>query len=93
MRYTVHYTSRFKRSLKRVRQLPGFKPKRLKEVIKKLSAGEDLPSNFRDHQLTGNLKAFRECHLAPDILLIYQVDDGLLILVLVNISNHAQLFK
>jgi len=93
MKYAVHYTSRFKKSLKRIKQLPGFKPERLKTAISVLAQGEKLPPDFRDHKLTGNLKDFRECHLAPDILLVYQLDDDVLILTLVAVGNHAQLFK
>ena len=92
MRYTVHYSKRFKKSLKRVQQMRGFKPDRLKSVVKTLSAGKRLPARYKDHQLTGNMHSFRECHLAPDILLIYQIDGDLLILTLVNVGNHAQLF-
>ena len=46
-----------------------------------------------DHALKGDLVGFRECHIAPDILLIYCLEDGVLILTLVNIGNHAQLFE
>ena len=93
MRYTVHFSSRFKKSLKRIKQHPGFKRNRLKKAIQILSEGGDLPDNYRDHQLTGNLKKFRECHLAPDILLVYQIEERVLILTLVNVGNHSQLFK
>lgn len=93
MKYSVQYSSRFKKSLKRVQKLNGFKPERLKKAIKLLSEGESLPKDFRDHKLTGNLKYHRECHLAPDILLIYKKEDDVLLLTLVNIGNHSQLFK
>jgi mRNA interferase YafQ len=62
-------------------------------AITVLSEGEVLSAEFSDHKLTGNLKKFRECHLAPDILLIYQIDEGILVLTLVSIGNHSQLFK
>lgn len=93
MRYTVHYTQRFKKSLKRARQLPGFKPERLKLVITKLSEGASLPPAYKDHALTGAMHSFRECHLSPDILLIYQIDTPVLMLTLINIGKHSQLFK
>lgn len=93
MKYAVQYSSRFKKSLKRVRKVPGFKPDRLKRAITLLSNGEQLPADYRDHKLTGSLKHYRECHLAPDILLVYKIEDDFLILTLVNIDNHAQLFK
>jgi mRNA interferase YafQ len=93
MKYSVQYSSRFKKSLKRVQALPGFKATRLKAVIQLLSEGESLPADYKDHKLKGSLKYHRECHVSPDILLIYQVTDGLLMLTLVNIGNHSQLFK
>ena len=93
MKYTVYYSSRFKKSLKRAQQLQGYKPEKIKEVISLLAEGKRLPANYKDHGLTGNMIEFRECHLAPDILLIYEIDDGMLILTLVNIGNHSQLFK
>lgn len=93
MKYTVHYGQRFKKSLKKVRQLPGFKPERLKQVIAKLANGEPLPAIYKDHQLTGNMRSFRECHLSPDILLIYQIDNDVVILTLVNIGSHSKLFE
>lgn len=52
------------------------------DVIRKLANGEDLPENNRDHELSGNWKGFRECHIMPDWLLIYKVNDGLLVLTL-----------
>lgn len=93
MKYTVHYSTRFKKSLKRVKQLPGFQPDILKKTISILAEGGTLPKSCKDHQLTGSLKDFRECHLATDILLIYQIDKGILVLTLVNIGSHSQLFK
>ena len=93
MKYIVHQSSRFKKSLKRVKQLPGFNVEQLKTIIRMLSSGEVIPSEFRDHKLVGNMKDFRECHLAPDVLLIYQIDEDILVLTLVNVGNHSQLFR
>lgn len=73
--------------------MKGFKKEIFVEIVQTLAAGNKLNEKYRDHKLTGNLKNFRECHLAPDILLMYQIDDGVLILTLVSIGNHAQLFK
>jgi mRNA interferase YafQ len=73
--------------------LKGFREKVFIEVVSELAAGRKLDKKYKDHSLTGNLKTFRECHLSPDILLVYQIDDGVLILTLVSIGNHSQLFK
>ena len=93
MRYTIVRTKRFKTAYKRVRQLKGFKQAVFERVVTTLAEGGTLEARFRDHQLTGNLQDFRECHLAPDILLLYQIDDDVLILTLVSIGSHARLFK
>lgn len=93
MKYKIAKTSRFKSAYKRVRNLKGFKKEVFEEVVTKLASGQNLPAKFRDHKLVGNLKDYRECHLAPDILLIYQIDEGILTLTLVAIGSHAQLLK
>ncbi len=93
MAYEIERTSRFKKAYKRVRQLPGFKEAVFIEVVDSLVLGERLADKYKDHKLTGNLKGFRECHLAPDILLIYQIDEGILVLTLVSVGNHSQLFR
>jgi mRNA interferase YafQ len=93
MQYEIAKTKRFKTAYKRIKNLPGFKKEVFTEVVNNLASGKKLSEKYKDHKLTGNLKSFRECHLAPDILLIYQIDKGVLILTLVSIGNHAQLFK
>jgi mRNA interferase YafQ len=93
MKYEVVRTRRFKTAFKRVRRLPGFKQEVFEEVVETLASGKKLKKERRDHQLLGNLKDFRECHLAPEILLMYQIDDGILVLTLVSVGNHAQLFR
>ena len=93
MRYQIVRTKRFKTAYKRVSQLPGFKEEVFIAVVETLASGQKLDKKCNDHRLTGNLRDFRECHLAPDILLLYQLDDGLLILTLVSVGNHAQLFR
>jgi mRNA interferase YafQ len=93
MVYEIVRTKRFKTAYKRVQNLKGFKKEIFGEVVRTLALGNKLSEKYRDHKLAGNLKNFRECHLAPDILLMYQIDDGVLVLTLVSIGNHAQLFK
>ncbi len=93
MKYEIVRTRRFKTAFKRVKQLKGFKQDVFEEVVTALAEGKKLKKERKDHQLTGNLRDFRECHLAPDILLVYQIDDGVLVLTLVSVGNHAQLFK
>jgi mRNA interferase YafQ len=63
----------------------------LKQAIQTLGGGEELPTSFRDHALTGNYRNCRECHLAGDWLLIYQRDAETLILI--RTGSHSELFN
>ena len=91
MKYTVDTTSAFKRDYKKAlkRHLPIEK---LQAVVAKLADGEPLPPANRDHALTGNWANHRECHIAPDWLLIYQIKESVLVLELTRTGTHADLF-
>lgn len=65
---------------------------KLVEVLKLLASGKSLPEKFRDHQLTGSLKDFRECHIEPDWLLMYQIFKEELILSATATGTHSDLF-
>ncbi len=62
------------------------------EVISKLASGETLDEKFHDHELLGDWKGFRECHIKPDWLLIYIVNETDLILTLSRTGSHSELF-
>ena len=62
------------------------------DCIRKLANREELPPKFRDHDLTGNWSGHRECHIKPDWLLIYRIEDNDLILVLTRTGSHSDLF-
>lgn len=87
----IFYTGGFKKGLKRCIKR-GYSMEALEGVIDALARGEALPEKYRDHQLIGNYKDCRECHLAPDWLLIYRIDAGRLILILVATRTHTDLF-
>jgi mRNA interferase YafQ len=93
MSYQIARSQRFKRSYKRISRSRRFNEATFITVVEQLAAGKKLDRRYRDHSLTGNFKGYRECHLAPDILLIYKVEDDVLLLTLVNIGSHAHLFK
>jgi mRNA interferase YafQ len=61
-------------------------------IVDILSSGKSLDIKYRDHQLTGDMKDFRECHIKPDLLLIYQIQNDVLILTLVEVGSHSELF-
>ena len=63
------------------------------DIIDMLRNGKKLPERNRDHALTGEYRGMRECHIAPDWLLIYRIDAGSLILVLSRTGSHSELFR
>lgn len=65
---------------------------KLVDVLSLLQTGEPLPENFNDHQLTGDLKDFRECHIEPNWLLLYQIFEDELILSATATGTHSDLF-
>lgn len=78
MRYQVKFTNQFKRDLK---------------LVERLANGETLEPKYRDHDLTGNYKGCRECHIAPDWLLVYEVVEDVLVLMLYRTGSHSELFR
>lgn len=66
---------------------------KLETVLDILLSGEDLPEQYRDHQLKGEMQEFRECHIEPDWLLIYRKEDTELILYATATGTHADLFN
>ena len=91
MIYEVKPSNQFKIDLKLAAKR-GYKIELLTEVIKKLANGEALAPKYKDHQLSGNFDYFRECHITPDWLLIYQIRDNELILYLTRTGTHSDLF-
>lgn len=74
-------------------QKRGKDMKKLIDVLELLASGKTLPPKYKDHQLTGNLSDFRECHIEPDWLLIYQIFKNELILSATATGSHSDLFK
>lgn len=64
----------------------------LDNVIRRLASGETLEAKYKDHSLSGNWVSYRECHIAPDWLLIYRIENSRLVLVLVRTGTHSDLF-
>ena len=91
MKYEVKPSNQFKKDLKLAAKR-GYKIELLTDVIKKLANGEVLDPKYKDHQLSGNFGFYRECHIQPDWLLIYQIDGNELILYLTRTGTHSDLF-
>lgn len=84
-------TNRFNRDLKLAARR-GYRMELLEEVVDQLAARHPLDPKYKDHVLTGNYSGFRECHITPDWLLIYQVKETELILILSRTGTHSDLF-
>ena len=87
--YEIFRTSSFKKDYKKL--LTQDKAL-VKDVVTTLANGEALSQEHQDHKLIGNYLGCRECHLRPDLLLIYRVDDAILELALVRAGSHSKLF-
>jgi mRNA interferase YafQ len=90
---TIEWTSAFKRDYKRVKATPRHKDIEmlLDEVGSLLADDKTLPERRHDHGLSGNWKGHRECHLKPDLLLIYKLPDEMT-LRFVRMGSHSELF-
>ena len=90
-KYIVKPTTQFKRDFK-LAMKRSMKIELLEEVIAMLAIGETLPDKHKDHALTGNWVGHRECHILPDWLLIYRIEDEVLELTLARTGTHSDLF-
>ncbi|WP_104743855.1 type II toxin-antitoxin system YafQ family toxin [Helicobacter cinaedi] len=88
--YNVNFTKSFIKDYKKLQT----KDKDLTDaLIDKLATGQPLESKHKDHALNGNLQGFRECHIKPDLLLIYELCDDILQLNALRVGSHSKLFK
>lgn len=90
-KYVVKFTTQFRKDYK-LAMKRGLKIELLERVIILLAAGETLPEKNKDHALTGNWVGHRECHILPDWLLVYRVEDDVLVLTLTRTGTHSDLF-
>lgn len=88
----ISFRKQFRKDYKRVLKQPGHTPELLQEVLDYLVQEQPLPEKYRDHALSGNYADFRECHILPDWLLIYKVEEDILILTLTRTGSHSELF-
>lgn len=88
---TIKYHTMFKKDFKRIKKR-GYDISRLEKIVELLANEVPLSEQFKDHNLSGNYNGFRECHIAPDWLLIYQVNNNELVLVLSRTGSHSDLF-
>lgn len=88
--YRIDYSSLYKKTFKKL----SIDNKLLVlEVIDILASGQKLNIKYQDHKLKGNMGRYRECHIKPDLLLIYKKDEDILVLTCVKLTNHNNLSK
>lgn len=87
----IFYTSQFKKDYKKAKKQRRDLDQ-LKKVIVMLQNQQILPEKYRDHKLTGDYVGFKECHIGPDWLLVYRIDNDRLILTLARLGSHSELF-
>ena len=90
MKYGIRVTSRYKKSLKKMLKR-GKDIRKISSVVRMLAMGETLPPQYRDHALTGDLVGLRDCHVENDWVLIYTIQDNILILTLADTGTHSDL--
>ena len=88
---TLEYATQFKKDFKKVAKLLIPDVVEVGHVIKLLQLGETLPDKYVDHSLSGNWQGYRDCHVKPDLVLIYKVDNRSL--KLARIGTHSELFR
>ena len=91
-KYTVKPTAQFRKDYKLAIKR-GLKINLLENVVAALAMGETLPEKNEDHALSGNWVGHRECHILPDWLLVYRMEDDVLVLTLTRTGTHSDLFE
>lgn len=89
MLYEVRVSKEYKRAYKKISKKDSVL---IDNVVEKLSKDEPLEARYKDHQLKGNYKGFRECHIKPDLLLIYRKNKDILELYLASLGSHSYVF-
>ena len=89
--YKIVLSNRFKKDLKTAQER-GMDLSLLKRVVDILASGEQLEAKYHDHDLEGDYKGFHECHIQPDWLLVYRIEQKELLLFLFRTGTHSDLF-
>ena len=91
MKYSIDFTNRFKKSLRKgVKR--GLDPSLIEKAVDELAREGKLPASYKPHKLHGNLEGIWECHISPDWLMLWDQDDEKLTLLLLDTGPHSDLF-
>ncbi|MGN1054529.1 MAG: type II toxin-antitoxin system YafQ family toxin [Erysipelotrichaceae bacterium] len=91
MNLSIVWTTQFKKDYK-LAMKRHLNIELLDDIIRSLSRGEVLSEKYKDHALTGDWGGYRECHIQPDWLLVYRIDNDVLVLTLTRTGTHSDLF-
>lgn len=91
-KYYIQYTNKFKKQYKKLLKNPNFKKTEFEKILGYLSNNELMPAKYRNHLLNPKSNGVWECHVQPDILLEYQKFEDNLIIILLTIDTHSNLF-
>ena len=89
-KYEVKQTSRFKKDY-RLAKKRGYDIQLLRDIVILLADGKPLPVNNHDHAFVGDWLGYRECHITGNWLLVYRIDDSVLVLTLTRTGTHSDL--
>ena len=92
MKYEVKFTNQFKKDIKLAKK-QNKDLNKLFDVVNILAEGGILEAKYRDHDLSGEYKGTRECHVEPDWLFVYEIQNDILVLMLYRLGTHSELFK
>ena len=88
----IRFSKVYKKSIKKLVKSGAVTLSEVHTVVNMIARVESLPTQYRDHKLTGELQGYRECHIRPDILLVYMIYKKELVVLLVNVGSHSELF-
>ena len=93
MNYSIVPSTRFKKSLKKYLKTPLVR-KSIFDVIELLKSGgfDSIPPKMKPHKLIGNYKGCLECHIMPDLLIIWEQDETEKEIYLLDLGSHSDLF-
>ena len=91
-KYEIRNTTQFKKDYKLAKRR-GMNITLLKDIVTKLANGEPLGARHKDHPLSGDWIGHRECHVQPDWLLVYRIENDILVLTLSRTGTYSDLFN
>jgi len=92
MKYLIRESKQYRKAFKRISKSGRFDREKLEYIIDIIAGGKNLHEKYKDHQLSSYMKDSRECHVAPNLLLIYRIIDKELVLILLDLGSHPDLF-